>query len=630
MESNGYTLDAEKPLVHDLDLTVYGGGVRRLGNEQFWTEVDPTSEDPGAKLAKHDRDNNWEIVVVPQSALQAGDKYRIEVNAFFVRNDPAKPDFGQEYSVVVLGDVSSFYGGKDPLHCPACAVPKTKSCMVPPGCSGVTCTGRGKMECNERGQYSDCMHVACKEGYVTTGQVGKNACVKYSKIETVRMVVAQMKLIGDLTSFSAINFEIALGDQLQISNDRIMVTGSYSGSIIVRFQISAFFNTTMDRYDYDQLESMQSIISSWISGDAVAGYTLLENMGADVVDLTPIPPYCGDLNGLFLLYGWCDFEYYVIWNPDWGGGIIMSMVLCVVIFLAQQGVAALAKLLDKSLSPAEASIAIKLALSQNAAEVVRLTVDDKELMRTVRIDNLYSRIQQIFRIWAFGDETFSYDEWKSLKLVTKAFKMWADPTCVPGGLQDAKAWDIMMIGAGKVDLSVDIEMDDLRHGGLRGVHENQIAVEMEDEPWAEEDDALLREAMGYVTNNLSKNPRYTPPDMAFDQVVLNYFSDETYRNPGDVKIRWEILCEEDIEDAKIAKTASREAVASAKQNGDMLGAFGNVKAQRILKRVGAKLFNREVLKSLEQWKHNMDAAKGWGFSSGMGISLNPLAAANSV
>merc|ERR1719487_226162 len=115
-----------------------------------------------------------------------------------------------------------------------------------------------------------------------------------------------------------------------------------------------------------------------------------------------------------------------------------------------------------------------------------------------------------------------------------------------------------------------------------------------------------------VTNNLAKNPKYTPPDMVFDQVLLNYFSDEDYCTRDDLKTRWEFLCEQDIQAAKEQKKAL---VVNKKESEDLLGAMGNARAQRIFKRVGAKLFNKEVMKCLETWKDKVDDANGWGIAS---------------
>ena len=77
-----------------------------------------------------------------------------------------------------------------------------------------------------------------------------------------------------------------------------------------------------------------------------------------------------------------------------------------IIVLVGGGSAAIAlakKLLDKSLTPAEASLSIKLAMAHNAAEVISLTTKDSELMQINLSTYLYERVGQFFRVWAFCD-----------------------------------------------------------------------------------------------------------------------------------------------------------------------------------------------------------------------------------
>jgi len=624
LESNGNTPDAEKPLVHDLDLTVYGGGVNRLGNEQFKTigKMDEATGTPneqgfGETLATHDRDNNWEIVVIPKEALKAGDRYRVQVKGYFVRN--SEPKVAQDYSLVVLGDVSDMYDTKDKPRCPECEIPKSKACLIPAGCEGDACIGRGRMQCTERGVFSECLYVSCKSGYMPTGFAGKNACVKYQKTQANFNVEASLRLTGDISTFSAIPFEVQISDQLSVANltlnnDRVKVTNSFAGSIIVNFKIAAFLNTTTNKYDMNELRQVEAMMLEWQPGTTVAGYTLLEVRSLSIVDSTPAPPYCGDLGGLFLLYGWCDFEYVFIWNDKWGGVMVLLASFCAFICLVQYGLEAIRELLDKSMTPAEANIAIKLALSSNAAEVVRLTTTDRALMHTMHFDKIYDQISKIFRLWAFHDAEMGYDHWKDMKVSRRAFLMWADPTCVPGN-QSGKTWDMMFIGQGKGDLVVDIELSDLARGGFKGVQDTITGPQYENTKWTPEEDEEFRQAMTIQSNGAANDLGFVPDFLLFEDVWKKCgYCGRDGRSVPDLQKRWMIIAEQNR--ASQIKTDYSAQYLHGKQgqrhgiqdySADVMELFTNSKGQRLLKKVGAKLFKQDALRMVQQWKANVDA-----------------------
>jgi len=454
-----------------------------------------------------------------------------------------------------------------------------------------------------------------------------------------------MKFTGDLAEFSAVEFEIGLAESLKIDIDRVKVTESVAGSIVISFEVAGIQAvaptpapgsiaastppSVHPTFNATELQNYLSNLQNWQPGQIVGKHTLLQTQSLRIVDSTPPPPYCGDLNGFVLLFGWCDFEGIFVWNDEWGGvfvwvgGVLGAAVLLIII------VKVLRKLLDNSISPAMASQSIKMAMAHNAAETVRLATKDHEIMRTNFDDYLYERIGQFFRLWAFECDYIHYDDWKLLKSQARAFRMWADPTIMPGLTQkDEKRWDMLMLGAGKVEYAMDVEMHDLNSGGFAGIAdedvvlEEQVAIEKE-AGWNKSEDYKLRTALMRLSDGECENPGWVPPGHMLAIVQEQEYPGQGGRMVQDLRQRWKTL--QTVPEADLYK--SEETPEEPKV--DIMEAYRSSAAQKMLKRVAAKLMKQNILDAVQQWNRNMsdDAALVW---QQVGVRMiNPLIDHNS-
>ena len=122
----------------------------------------------------------------------------------------------------------------------------------------------------------------------------------------------------------------------------------------------------------------------------------------------------------------CDFEYYCDWREAVPAAVITGgigggfLLLWIIYRLVQRS-------LDKRMEPAQAGMAIKLAVARGAVDLMIRTTTDDNVMNIHKQYLQFERIEYWFRRWAFGDVNLTYNAFVRRKRIQKCFNAWCEP-----------------------------------------------------------------------------------------------------------------------------------------------------------------------------------------------------------